>query len=275
MLIGIQDEILKINSLGILDLLLQDKTSGKRILWATDAYSSYGDMYNRDREITPNLITGVQYAVIKNRARKDIEEQSERTKQHAEVFTPFWICKKMNDYADEMWLKEHSPESLADGFTNIRDMIEEKDWQTYVYSRRMELTCGEGPFLVTAYDVSSGTVIALDDRAGILDRKLQVISRFVDDEDEWIKWAMRALQSTYGYEFQGDNLLIARVNVLMTFEEYLETKFHRAPTAEEYSEVAEIIDWNIWQMDGFTGCIPHSKETFFFSLFFGVDGLYC
>ena len=42
---------------------------------------------------------------------------------------------------------------------------------------------------------------------------------------EWLKWALRAFQSVYGYEYQGDNLLIARINILMTFVEYLDYRW--------------------------------------------------
>ncbi|MCH5256998.1 MAG: hypothetical protein J1D87_06870 [Lachnospiraceae bacterium] len=71
-------------------------------MWATDAYSFLGAKYERNEEITSELITGMNASVIKTRARKAMEQQSERTKQHAEVFTPLWICdKKKNDVGDE------------------------------------------------------------------------------------------------------------------------------------------------------------------------------
>ena len=97
MVIGIQDEILKINSQHLLDRLLMDKTTKSNIIWATDAYTELGTDYRRDKEITVDLITGQNSGVIKNRARKALEQQSERTRKHAEVFTPLWICEKMND----------------------------------------------------------------------------------------------------------------------------------------------------------------------------------
>ena len=42
MILNIQDDILKLHSLGLLDKLLADKTTGKRVMWATDAYSGLG-----------------------------------------------------------------------------------------------------------------------------------------------------------------------------------------------------------------------------------------
>ena len=103
MIIGIQDELLRINSLGLLDRLLEDRTTKAHILWATDAYTDLGPDYQRDREIRAELITGECSGVIKNRARKALEQQSARTRQHAEVFTPNWVCAKMCGYADEVW----------------------------------------------------------------------------------------------------------------------------------------------------------------------------
>lgn len=41
-----QDDISYFNALGLMDLLLADKTTGANILWATDDYQSYGDGYH-------------------------------------------------------------------------------------------------------------------------------------------------------------------------------------------------------------------------------------
>ena len=256
MIIGIQDEILKVYALGLLGRLLEDKTSKTNILWATDAYQKLGDDYRRDKEIKPYMITGSNSNVIKNRARKELEQQAERTKQRAEVFTPLWVCQKMIDHADEMWFKRVDV-FFANGKPTERvEFGKRQKWQHYVDSRRLEITCGEAPFLATRYNVLTGEVLPLELRVGVLDRKLRVVNENAADEQEWLKWALRALQATYGYEFQGDSLLIARLNMLMTFEEYLYIKWRRKPTEEEYQKVANIAAWNIWQMDGLTGRIP-------------------
>nr|WP_288828359.1 Eco57I restriction-modification methylase domain-containing protein [uncultured Clostridium sp.] len=264
MIIGIQDEILKIHSLGLLDRLLCDKTTNTNILWATDAYAALGSEYERDKEIQLSLITGGNSGIIKNRARKALEQQTERTRRHAEVFTPLWVCKQMNDHADEVWFgrsgvffdeEGNSTENIV--FPQSRRKIPE--WQRYVDSRRLEITCGEAPYLVSRYDVSTGEYIEIRNRIGILDRKLRVVNENARDESEWLTWALRAFQSTYGYEFQGDNLLIARVNLLMTYEAYLHERWKRKPTAQEYREIIKTIVWNIWQMDGLSGTIPYCK----------------
>ncbi len=257
MILNIQDDILKLHSLGLLDKLLSDKTTGKRIMWATDAYADLGPHYGRNEQITPELITGPNASVIKTRARKEMEQQSSRTRQHGEVSTPLWVCRKMCDYADEMW------DSKA-------------RWQKYVDARVLEITCGEAPFLVSRYDVETGEAIPVPDRIGLLDRKLRTVNENAQTEEDWLKWAFRAFHATYGYEFQGDNLLIARVNLLMTFEEYLWERWRRKPTLSEYGKLITVINWNIWQMDGLHGTIPYStaeEEFRQFNLFEFLDGM--
>ena len=77
-----------------------------------------------------------------------------------------------------------------------------------------------------------------------------------------------ALKSTYGYEWQGDNLLIARENVLQTMDDFykdfcankLKLKSKQALTDEQLEYFAVIVSWNIWQMDGLKYTIPLSGE---------------
>ena len=257
MILNIQDDILKLHSLGLLDKLLLDKATGKRIMWATDAYTALGSRYGRNDEITPELITGPNASVIKTRARKEMEQQSSRTRQHGEVSTPLWVCRKMCGYADEMW----------DSKTH---------WQKYVDARVLEITCGEAPFLVSRYDVETGEAIPVPDRIGLLDRKLRTVNENAQTEEDWLKWTFRAFHAAYGYEFQGDNLLIARVNLLMTFEEYLWNRWRRKPTLSEYGKLITVIVWNVWQMDGLHGTIPYStaeEEFWQFNLFEFLDGV--
>ena len=257
MVINIQDDLLKIHKLGLLDKLLVDKTTKKNIMWATNAYSSFGARYERNEAITSDLITGSNSDVIKTRARKAMEQQSERTRQHAEVFTPLWICQKMNDHVDEVWFGSGEVFFQEGKPTSAVVFPPKKSWKKYVDSRRLEITCGEAPYLVSRYDVETGEMIPIPKRIGLLDRKLRVVNENAQDETEWLEWAVRAFQATYGFEFQGDNVLIARVNLLMTFEEYLQDRWEREPSEAEWLEVIKIITWNIWQMDGLSGTIPY------------------
>ena len=263
----IQGEILQIHRMGLLDLLLTDKTAEaaakkaggparKHILWATDVYQSLGPEYRRSREIVPALITGERSGVIRTRARKALEQQTERTRKRAEVFTPLPVIRLMVSAADAVWFgRQH------DRFDEERiPFTKEKTWKRYVDARRLEITCGEAPYLVTRYDAATGEALPIAARVGLLDRKLRAVNENAADEAAWRKWALRAFQSTYGYEFQGDNVLIARVNLLMTFEEYLYARWKRKPTAEEYRTIANVIAWNIWQMDGLTGAVPYCRD---------------
>lgn len=93
---------------------------------------------------------------------------------------------------------------------------------------------------------------------GFLDRKLRTVSRYCDKPKEWLKWAREAYKASYGYEWQGDNLLIARENLLYTLIDYYVDKFGRRPTLSVQQEFAEIISWNIFQMDGVKYVVPMS-----------------
>ena len=254
--INIQNDLLNLHRLDLLDRLLADQTTGKNILWAADAYSSFGAGYARDGAITPELITGPNAGVIRTRAQKAAEQQWERTRQHAEVFTPLWICRTMNDHADEVWFGSEEVFFREGEPTPAAVFPPGKSWKKYVDSRRLEITCGEAPYLVSRYDVETGEMIPIPRRAGLLDRKLRTVGENARDEAEWLEWAFRAFQATYGFEKQGDNVLIARVNLLMTFAEYLRDRWGREPTRAEWQKLAGIITWNVWQMDGLTGTVP-------------------
>jgi len=249
----IQSEIRKLYDMGLLDKLLLDKTTTRNIIWATDAYTALGDDYLRDKEMTAELLVREPFKLMP-RAEKARDAQSERTKTHAEVFTPLLVVKKMCDHMDAEWFGH-------EGAFGVGPVVfpAGKTWRDYVDSRRMELACGEGPFLVSRYDVSNGESVPLRDRAGILDRKLRVVGENAADDDEWLEWARRAVQATYGYEFQGDNLLLARLNVFLSFEAYMQERLGREPSRGERLRLINILAWNIWQMDGLSGTIPYCK----------------
>lgn len=261
----IQSDLMRADQWHLLRLLLQDKTSKKNILWGSDTYAALGPAYAHDSQITPELITGKHCYLIRSRAQKRQDQQSARTKTHAEVFTPMWVCSMMNDAIDDEWFG--SSRVFFDEQGNRTDHVvfpkgvKNRTWRDYVTSKRLEITCGEAPYLVSRYDVATGESVDIDRRIGILDRKLRVVDENTADESEWMRWAMRALQSTFGYEFQGDNLLIARLNVLATFEEYLDRRWHREATIAELRKVANIVAWNIWQMDGLTYHIPFDDSS--------------
>lgn len=248
----------------LLRALLKDKTTGGNIIWATDDYSElYGEKFACDREITDKLITGKYWDVVQPRTAKLKEKQNDRTKKRAEVFTPSWICNKQNNLVDEQWFgrKNVFNEEHEKTWITYHDKIafpENLSWQKYVDARRMEISCGEAPYLTSRYDTTTGERIKLDRRIGLLDRKLRIVHENASDDKEWLKWAFRALQATYGYEFQGDNVLLARENILFTFIDNYKYRFKQEPSIETLRTAINIIVWNIWQMDGRTYLTPYA-----------------
>lgn len=245
----------------VLPLLLRDKTTGRNILWATDTYAPLGPGYAAEKEIQPDQVSGFQAGVIAPRTLKSADEQQSRTRKHAEVFTPAWVCNRMNNFCDEDWFGRAQVFNREEG--QLWYVAEgpvvfpgHRKWQRYVDSRRLEITCGEAPFLVSRYDASTSEPIPFHKRVGVLDRKLRVVGENTQTEEEWLKWTVRAFQSVYGYEFQGDNLLIARINLLFTFCEALALRWQRDATEKELLLLANILSWNLWQMDGLKGTIP-------------------
>ena len=246
--------------------LLADKTTGENIIWATNTYERYGDGYRQDNQITPELISGVYANLIQPRILKAEEEQAARTKSKAEVFTPSWVVCYMNNKCDDDWFGRENVFNTLNGeyWEPTKEPVyfeKERDWQRYVDSRRLEITCGEAPYLVSRYDAATGEELPIENRIGILDRKLRVVNENTDNETDWLKWTRRAFESTYGYEYQGDNLLVARINLLMTFVDYMQERWRREPNAKELNQIANVICWNIWQMDGLKGTIP-GKELY-------------
>jgi hypothetical protein len=251
----------------VMDLLLKDKTTGRNILWATDDYSNYGDMYAAESEIQPCLITDFDTSIIKLRIAKPLTKQNGRVRERAEVFTPSWICNEQNNLVDEQWFGRknvfNTPSCRA-WQVNLENIEfprnAGKAWKDYIDTKRLEISCGEAPYLVSRYDSVNGNKIDITNRIGLLDRKLRIVNENVDDYSEWMYWLKRAYQSIYGYEFQGDNLLIARKNLLCTFVDNMKHKHGCMPSVDELLDVAEIISWNIWQMDGITCSVPFSEN---------------
>ena len=211
--------------------LLHDHTTGHNIRWCTHDYEHFGDGYGYNDEITTECITGVRGDIIKPRVLKTKAQQSDRVKGMAEVFTPSWVVKMMVDYVD-----------------------------IDIDTRCLELTCGEAPFLVSRYDATSGITYTTYNRIGILDRKLHLVNEQKLSDDDWLARVRKAFQNTYGYEWLGDSLLLARENLLYTFVDFYENRFGSAPDIELMLEFADIVSWNLWQMDGLTYQIPQEKK---------------
>jgi hypothetical protein len=249
----------------VLANLLIDRTTGANIIWATDDYEALGIDYYEKNEIMPELITGDYSEVIQPRSLKSKQDQTIRTKDMAEVYTPSWVCNEQNNLIDEAWFERKNVFNKSDDKSWIvtKEKIvfpKGKNWKDYVDEKRLEITCGEAPYLVSRYDTVTGEPIEVEKRIGLLDRKLRIVNENTTSEEEWLKWVKRAYQSIYGFEFQGDSLLLARENLLISFCDYLHDRFNRDATEKELLEISKIISWNIWQMDGLTFTIPFETE---------------
>ncbi len=175
----------------------------------------------RDFTTNKRIFDGDIGAVVP-RAKKSDDEKSLRS--NAEVFTPREMVKFMVDAAD-------------DGL---------------IGSRWLEAACGEAPFITTRYDAESGEDIPVNERVGILDRKLRACPSGYDK----LTWATEAVQSVYGYEINGDSLFIARRNVLLTVAEFVGDM-----TVDELTDIAEIVARNFWLMDGLN--LPDAQRSLF------------
>lgn len=269
----------------LLATLLKDHTTSKdddvhNIFWATSDYEHLGTGYGYYDPILPELITGENGQVIMPRILKHKATQSARVRDMAEVFTPAWVCNAQNNLIDEAWFgrkdvfnTEYTSEDGTHGWTTNPEKItfpKGKTWRDYVRDTRLEITCGEAPYIASRYDATTGAVIPLGERIGLLDRKLRVVSENTDTSGRWLKAAQEAYKSTYAYEWQGDNLLIARESMLCSFIEYYRAKFGKNPLLRSIKCIADVISWNVWQMDGLKGVVPrsckdnvHTEETLF------------
>jgi len=186
------------------------------------------------------LITGHMGHIIIPRALKSQYVQKERTKSKAEVFTPTWVVKKQNDVIDASY--------------------REDDLQTYINRKWLEITCGEAPYMATRYDMETGNILPLSERVGFVDRKLSRINAEVDEKSEWQQLVEKAYKASYGFEWNGDSLLLARENLLYTYYDYHVAKWQDKPTYEHFATIANIISYNLFQMDGLKYIIPLSDK---------------
>jgi len=260
-----EQELINIrNDSNILELLLKDNTSKHNLIWATDLYRKKGFAYYFNNEIYPENIYTKKGCLIKPRANKSKREQNIRIKERAEVFTPSWLCNRQNNLIDEAWLDKKFPfnyEVSGNKWESSKEKVKFENkgtWEDYVSANRLEVACGEAPYIVSRYDSVTGVYIEPMNRIGILDRKLRVICENTIDKAEWEKYAEIAYKSVYGYDWQGDNVFLARINMLFTFSDYYEYKFKIKPSGPTLKKIATILSWNIWQMDGTKLVVPKS-----------------
>lgn len=215
------------------------------------------------------------------RIAKEQDSQRSRSREMAEVFTPSWVCNSQNNLIDDAWFGcpnvFNHENNDGSWLSNPKPEIPgNKRWQDYVKDTRLEMACGEAPYLVSRYDATTGKPIDIGKRIGMLDRKLWVIHHNTHDvtsnmtphqkkiaHKTWLRQVYKAYQTTYGFEWQGDNLLLARESLLVSYIEYYQAKWHtdKLPNLGSLQKIAEIISWNIWQMDGLKCGIPGQTPT--------------
>lgn len=261
----------------ILALLLRDQSlSGhchttENIVWGTEDYG-----FPHSSQIHIEQVSGDNRLLIQPRVYKHESLQASRSKDRGEVFTPAWICNAQNNLIDERWFGYrnvfNSETVMPDGthsWTTSKAHVnfpEGKTWMRYIRCRRMEMACGESPYLASRYDTTTGVKIPIGERIGVLDRKFRVINENTPSEPtkfnkrHWLRKAYQALQSVYGFDWQGDNVFLSRESLFTTFCEYYATRWGRLPHMGAMVKAAEIISWNIWQMDGTQFTIPDSDH---------------
>lgn len=222
----------------ILNSLLKDQTTGTNIKWGTDSYNNHGYSFRDDQEITVELITGWYDGFIRPRVDKDIDVQLQRQRNKAEVFTPSWVINLQVDAA----LEDMKNLPLID----------------FIQTKWLEITCGEAPYMVNRYDMNTGTIIPLKKRAGFIDVKFKKLNEEIEAEEEWVKLAIEIYKASYGYEYQGDSLLLARENLLLTFIDNYFYMFGAFPDNKLILEMSKIVSSNVIQMDGLTYEVPYS-----------------
>lgn len=157
----------------VLDTLLKDKSTGKNIIWATDPPEElqtvmYEPVTDKS-QITTQQLGLTHYEVVLPRMMKQTDTQQQRTRKKGEVFSPAWVCNKMNNALDADWFRglgagESAGQftvELPQGWQTVETPVQfpvcggrTPAWVQYVQSRRLEVTCGEAPFLASRYDAA-------------------------------------------------------------------------------------------------------------------------
>lgn len=288
---------------GVLSALLRDRSqpnSTGSIIWATGAYANHGVGYAGSDMMTVETVRHlVSIGELVPRCEKDADTQRRRTADKAEVFTPSWLCNDMingieecefgagarpfNDESDgpRGWKATVGEISFPDGVTtggtgSGKRLVPAKPrWYRYIGLRCLEITCGEAPYLTSRYDAVTNEPIPQAERIGFLDRKIRVaVENTPVGSTERKKAIDRALSSVYGFEYQGDNLFLARMNILLTWHEAAYGTADgegdapatvgrcedRWDEIDALAEAANTISRNIVQMDGITLTVPRREQ---------------
>lgn len=208
-------------------------------------YVTDGEPLDETAEITPEWLMRHGVEQLRRRCDKSKTEQRARTKRRAEVFTPTSVVAYMVEQA----------ESAKLGVT-----VEELDtvpWRDRIQLRSADMCCGEGAFMTTLYDPITGEDIPEPERVGVLDRKLRLV---VENAPMSMatRYLLTALRTSYACELVGDNVILARMNVLLAWREAYCRVMGTSPSVAEMTEACEVICGTVMQVDVLTGMIPAS-----------------
>lgn len=137
---------------------------------------------------------------------------------------------------------------------------EGKTWKDYITLKKLEVACGEAPYVASRYDNGTGKWIEPKDRIGFLDRKLRVVSENCSDEESWKKNAVISLMNSYALDYQGDNVLLARENLLSDVKEWYSYIWNSEPDDKFSLQCAVVISWNVFQCDFIKGTFPNFSK---------------
>lgn len=259
----------------IYDILLQCRTSKQNIIFANDDWAKENPEYTFDTPIPRIAVhdpdkTIFEQSMIRPSFCKAFSDKRKRAQDKAEVFTAPWIVNLQINLIDaEYWggespfNKQKTPEH--NGWVTSHEPIpfpnkHDETWQHYVRQNRLEITCGEAPYIVSRYDTTTGEMVPVKERVGMLDRKLRVVNENTTTQQDWEIYALLAVQGCYGYEYQGDNLYLGRKNVLDSIIDYHVDRFDHMPSTRYLKIIAETIAWNFFQMDGLKHTLPNKEN---------------
>lgn len=249
------------SNLNILNIILFDRSASRDLVFATSMYKIHGELYKEDGYITPKLISGKMKNLIKpkiNKKPSDIDR--------VKLIFDSWRFNVDNDKHN---FKFDCNNVFGD---ELGSCLNVEDWKNSISKKILIMECEEATCLVTRYNLETKEVIEPFKRRGILDKRLNLINQNINDEKEWYDMVLVAYKSIYGFDYRGDNVLLARENLLHDFVDNYRYKFYKDPSEEQLIEVAKIVSWNIWQMDALKFVIPFScinirKEDFQLSIF--------
>ena len=181
------DSIVRKKYSDLLRILLYDNTTNENIFWATDEYEHFGKKYSFNSPILPEMILDERTNPVTARSRKEIKIKKLRIRDMAEVFTPLWVCNRQLNLIDNAWFERENVfniEKRKTWETNIKKITfpKGKKWKDYIEETRLEIACGEAPYITNRYDVRNGRFIPVKNRIGILDRKLRIVSENTNNQ---------------------------------------------------------------------------------------------